>query len=150
MSNSIDPHKLQEAKELYFQYFPVTEIAKKTGIKRSSIQYHVMHKWKVERNMAKQDLLGALIEGKEESLAKITDFSIRALEKALREVATRSQAPTVTEARNIVTILEKIDQIVTKDREKDEKETSKEESGVQATSIEDLKKRLASDPFTAN
>lgn len=149
-SNSVDPQALKKAKELYFQYFPVVDIAKQTGIKRSTVQYHVMTKWKAERSMAKQDLMSALIEGKEESLAKITDFSIRALEKALRDIATRSQAPSITEARNIVTILEKIDQIVTKDRKENEEKDDKENSEAAPTSIEELKEKLKSDPFSVN
>lgn len=148
MSNeSIDPEKLQQAKELYFQYNPVTHIAKETGIKRSSIQYHVMKRWKQERLMAKQDLMSALIEGKEESLSKITDYSVKALEKALRAIAHRQEAPSVTEARNIVTILEKVDQIVTKDRDYDKKEKESNEE-EKPTSLEDIRKSLDSDPFS--
>lgn len=148
MTDSVCPKALQRAKELYFQYTPVTQIAKETGIKRSSVQYHVMKRWKQERLFAKQDLMSALIEGKEEQLSKITDYSVRALEKALRAIAVRQEPPSVTEARNIVTILEKVDQIVTKDRENDkkEKEGSEEEK---PTSIEEIRKSLASDPFSS-
>jgi 3-oxoacyl-(acyl-carrier-protein) synthase len=148
MSDSnIDPEKLNRAKELYFQYTPVTQIAKETGIKRSSVQYHVMRRWKQERLMAKQDLMSALIEGKEEQLSRITDYSVKALEKALKAIAVRPEPPSVVEARNIVTILDKVDQIVTKDREIDrqEKEGREEEA---PTSLEEIKKSLASDPFS--
>lgn len=147
MSNSVDPKALQRAKELYFQYYPVTQIAKDTGIKRSTVQYHVMQRWKTERSMAKQDLMMALLEGKEESLTKITDFSIRALEKAVREVATRQEAPSIQEARNIVTILEKIDTIVTKDRENEEKSKEKEHEKQELTD-EEVRDRLKKDPFS--
>lgn len=149
MSNSVDPRALQKAKELYFQYYPVVQIAKDTGIKRSTVQYHVNARWKEERNIAKQDLLLALFEGKEESLTKITDFSIRALEKAVKEVATRAEPPSMAEARSIVTVLEKIDQILTKDRENSSTEDNIPEKR-EALSVEDIKKRLNADPFSVN
>lgn len=149
MNVNVCPIKLKKAKEQYFQYFPVTKIAKDTGLKRSTIQYHVNQRWKAERATAKQDLLLALLEGKEESLTKITDYSIRALERALRDVANKDQAPSITEARNIVTILEKIDAIVTKDRENDQKSKEKDREEDHPTSIEDIKKKIASDPFTS-
>lgn len=149
MSNaSIKPDDLKRAKELYFQYYPVTQIAEMTGIKRSSVQYHVMQRWKEERKMAKQDFMLSLMEGKENQLSKITDYSMRALEKALREVANRSEAPSVQEARNIVAILAKIDEIATKDKhaENSKKEEDHEEK---PTSLEDIKKKLESDPFSS-
>lgn len=148
MNINVCPVKLKKAKELYFQYFPVTKIAKDTGLNRSTIQYHVNQRWKAERSTAKQDLMLALLEGKEESLTKITDYSIRALERAVREVANKEAPPSITEARNIVTILEKIDAIVTKEKEHEEKNKKDSNQENNPTSLEELKKKLASDPFT--
>lgn len=147
MSNShVCPEKLNRAKELYFQYFPVVKIAEEVGIKRSTVQYHVNQRWKAEREMVKSDLLVALLEGREDSLAQITDFSIRALVRSVKEVATRQQAPTVQEARNIVTILEKIDSILHADKDRENQETDK--AAGSPTSLEDLKKKIAADPFS--
>lgn len=147
MSNeTVCPDALERAKELYFKYTPVTQISEITGINRSTVQYHVSRKWKQERLFAKQDLMSSLLEGKEESLGKITDYSIRSLERALRAIAVRDEAPTVNEAKNIVMILEKIDMIVAKDREESKKNEDSEEK---PTSLEEIKKSLSSDPFTS-
>lgn len=148
MNSNVCPIKLAKAKELYFQYHAVTKISEETGIKRSTIQYHVNQRWKQERQVAKQDLLSALLEGKEQSLTKITDYSIRAIERALRDVATRDENPSINEARNIVTILEKIDNIATREKENEQK-NKEEDSQEKPTSLEEIKQKIANDPFSS-
>lgn len=102
--------ELEEAKSMYMEYQTISEIARQTGITRQTITYHAK-KWKVEREIMRADLLDRVISAKSADFANMTIAAINVMTRALTDLATREQSPSINEAKRATEILEVLDKI---------------------------------------
>lgn len=135
---------VEQMRSLYLDHVPVTQIARETGIKRTTVQYYVNNYWKNERETVKTELLTEIAGSKAPSLLKIRDLSLKMLLQGLKELELRDRPLSIQEARNLATILESIDKIV----KLDAGSPTDILAAVKPSSPRDIKKRLEDcDPF---
>ena len=144
-SNKISPASLSKAKQLYLEYNTVTDIAKSTGISRTSLQHHVKKDdgWEYERNIARADLLSKVASARASDLATMTNSTIIVLKRALDTLARREDAPTVQEAKGAASILDILDKITRLDEGKPTDIITEEK----IVTVQELQKRINVDPF---
>lgn len=108
-----DPATIEKAKKLYLEYESIATVAKSTGLKHSTISYHVNKKngWREERNLLKADLLGKVAESRRGAFAQMTLDSVTIIQKCLAAMANSENPPTPHEAKKVTEILEALDRI---------------------------------------
>ena len=132
------------AESLYMTYITPTEIAKETGIPRTTIVYHAQTYWRPKRELLKTEFMQAVYSGKVEAFTAITKGSMQIMTRALKHMTTRKQPPTLKEALDAAKLLDTIDKIGRLDEE-----ASKEESNSrdQVNSEQLLQRLKQADPF---
>ena len=96
----------------YLSYMPVSQIAEKYNIPRTSLDYHVKSRWFVEREMLRSELFASFAAGKQTEFVGISTKSLTILEKGLNYLANRSEPPTVKEMAQVSKIFESMDKIM--------------------------------------
>lgn len=133
---------LAKAKALYMDYQSLNEIEKQTGMNINSVKYHVREYWKRERDLNRAELFDLVTQTKKANFLAITDSTVRVMTRALQNLATRVEPPTIQEATKAAEILSTLDKITRLDEGKptdiyDEKPVS----------VIELQKKLQLDPF---
>lgn len=136
--------KLAQAKKLYMDYTPLSQIEIATGIPKSSFRYHIEKYWRAEREYKKAELFEALTDAKKAEFTSITQTTIKILKKSLEALANRPNPPTMQEAAKAADIMNVLDKITRLDKGDPTDIISNEEKVIE---IVDLKKKLAQDPF---
>ena len=96
----------------YLSYVPVSQIAEKYDIPRTSLDYHVKQRWFTEREMLRSELFATFAAGKQTEFVGISSKSLTILEKGLKYLAERSEPPTVKEMAQVSKIFESMDKIM--------------------------------------
>ena len=136
--------EIAEAKKMYMEYETISEISRQTNITRQTITHHAK-KWKAEREIMRADLLDRVISAKSADFANMTIAAINVMTRALTDLATREQAPSINEAKRATEILEVLDKITRLDHGEPTEITA--EKPIKRADIE-AKFRL--DPFNVN
>ena len=133
----------QSIREDYLSYMPVSQIAEKYGIPRTSLDYHVKSKWFTEREMLRSELFANFAAGKQTEFVNLSTNSLKILERGLGYLAQRSEPPTVKEMAQISKIFESLDKIMRLDAGDPTSITAEK-----PLSIKEIKAQLsAADPF---
>lgn len=104
----------EEIKSLFMEYEPITEIAAKYNVPRTSLQYHATQKkanWTVEREMNKAQLFSQFSSTKKSSFIKMSNSIIKVMSRAIDHLADRDMPPTTREAKDVTVMLESLDKI---------------------------------------
>lgn len=140
--DGVCPKLLAKAKELYLQYYSYTRIAEVTGLPRTTVAYHASNHWKVERELEKAELFDHMSSAKKVQFTNITQASIQIMERALLNLASRKQPPTIQEATKASEIMATLDKITRLD---DGKPTEITED--KPFSVIEIQQKLIKDPF---
>lgn len=143
--NKISPDLLARARIMYMEYKPTSDIAKELEINRTSLQYYVNSKWREERDIIASKNVHEFGTSKKVLLHRMSEASMAIITKSLESLAKRETPPTVQEAHRAAAILETLEKL--QDRDSSKNVTIEQD---QITTEEELKKRLASDPFSSN
>jgi hypothetical protein len=91
---------------------PVSKIAEKYDLPRTSLDYHVKQKWHVEREMLRSELFANYAAGKQTEFVGISTSSLTILERGLDFLKNRSEPPSVKEMTQVAKIFETLDKIM--------------------------------------
>lgn len=136
--------KLELAKKSYMEYDSLNVMSQKSGIPKSSLQHHVK-KWKAEREMQRAELFAAMSATKKVHFTNMTQATITIMEKALTNLATRKEAPTMQEATKAAEIMSTLDRITRLD---DGTATDIISNNEAPLTVEVIKEKIALDPFS--
>jgi predicted DNA-binding protein YlxM (UPF0122 family) len=141
-SKLLSENDMELAREMYLEYIPISQIADKFKVGRTTISYHANKYWKVDREMRKAELYAQFTDAKRVNFTKMSEAAISIITKSLVELSTRNRAPTVQEAKMATQILESLDKITRLD---DGNPT--DIVAEKPASITDIKKKIMLDPF---
>lgn len=133
------------AKSLYMDFMTTVEIAKETGIPRTTIQYHVGQYWKQERAMLSTELVREWADANRPEMSKITRTSVKIMDRALTHLSKRREPPTMKEAIDAAKVFETMDKIARLDKAEGESEVVE-----QVNSSELIERLKSADPFFEN
>ena len=102
-------HKIRSE---YLSYTPVSKIAEKYDIPRTSLDYHVKSKWFVEREMLRSELFASFAAGKQTEFIELSSSSLSILKKGLEFLEQRTDPPSVKELAQVSKIFESLDKIM--------------------------------------
>jgi len=142
MGNNKSKYDLTEAKVLYMDFKPLKDIAASTGINYRTLLYH-SKKWDGERNLMRNELLREISENKKAVLTSLTGNSLDCIDKAIKDLKFRQQAPTIHEARMLTNIVAEIDKIM----RLDDGNPTDIIAEHKPTTIIELREKLKVDPF---
>jgi hypothetical protein len=97
---------------MYMDYKPVSEIASKLGIPRTTIQYHVSTKWKSERVLRSTELASEFSEAKTSMMNSTFSTSFKVLAEWVRLKASNVQGMKAHEAKTMMDIISNMDKIM--------------------------------------
>lgn len=117
MSDLDSEEKYTQAKSLYFQHTPISEIALKTGIPRTTLQSRIKSRWEKERELQEKEFLKDMANQKKEAYQKIVDYGAIALARCVESVAKTPNPPEPKEGVMIMKIMEGLSKIMASDRE---------------------------------
>lgn len=143
-SYSVPADKLESAKALYLAYEPLSEIARKLNVSKTSLHYHAQRYWNQEREMLKAELFQTMTEAKKTQFTSMTASTIKIMERALHELSRREKPPTILEAAKASEIMATLDKITRLDEDQPTDIISSREKPI---TVEALRKKLALDPF---
>jgi len=144
MTKKISKKLLEEAKEKYMTYKSINSISKELDIPRSSLSHYVNKEWRLERDLARTEVVSQLAASKRQDFTTMTQSIITIMSRSLQHLAKRDTPPTTKEAMDAANILDKLDKITRLDNG-DPTEILRDEKP--ATIIE-IKEKLALDPFS--
>ena len=141
---AIPKDTLEKAKALYMQYETLSEIGRKLNMPKTTLHYHAQKYWNDERELLKAELFQTIASSKRAQFTNMTLSTVKILERALENLANRSEPPTMAEASKASEIMATLDKITRLD---DDKPTDIFSSREEPVTIEVLRKKLARDPF---
>ena len=145
MSNKrLNSRQLKDMRQSYMEYVPVTVIAEKYNVARSTVMHHVNKGWEEQRGLRRAELYRNLTDSKQVDFNQITTNTITVLKKSLANLASRNDAPTLKEALDASKILDILDKITRLDEGKPTDIIGNNDRPIE---IIELKKRIALDPF---
>ena len=135
---------LKKIREDFMNYVPISTLAVRYKVARSSINHHVTRGWEEERNLLRAELYETLSSSKQVDFNNITGNAISILKKSLANLANRKQSPTLKEALDASKILDVLDKITRLDEGNPTDIISNNDKTIE---IIDLKKKMVNDPF---
>lgn len=108
---SLTDDQLDIARSMYMEFTPLTHIAKEMGVPRTTLSYYVQSEWKETRNARGKELLKNMSDSRYSDLAEVYTYSVKALKRCIRDVATRKEMITTKEANDIVKILDVLERL---------------------------------------
>jgi len=111
-NNRIPDSVLGEAKALYMDHLPVTEIARRLSICRESLQYHVNQGWRKEREDISKGVLMDIAMSKRSKLMEISGMTLDIILRSLADLNKRDRALTPFEARTVAALFAELDKII--------------------------------------
>ena len=144
----ISAEELAKAKQLYMDFMPVTEIARKLGISKNTVRYHATTKddnWKLQREGAKMEMLEAFNDGKKGKILSVNNLCLAIIQKGLKDINSQ-ETISLKDAKLASDILTEMDKIIKLD---DGEATSRSESiSIRPISLDAARRRMISaDPF---
>ena len=134
--------EMMAAKDLYMEFLTTTEIAAKTGIPRTTLQYHISQYWKIERAMASSEIIKEWREANKPNMSKITRNSLKIMDRALQHLSKRPEPPTMKEAIDASKVFDTMDKIARLDKAEGVTEIKE-----QLNSSELIERLKSADPF---
>lgn len=96
----------------FLSYMPVSKIAEKYDLPRTSLDYHVRKHWLEEREMLRSELFASYAAGKQTEFVGLSGSSLTILKKGLEFLADRTEPPSVKEMGQVAKIFETLDKIM--------------------------------------
>lgn len=109
--NQLSESELEKARIMYMNYVPVSEIASKLGIPRTTVQYHVTTKWKSERVLRSTEIASEFSEAKISMMNSTFSTSFKALAEWVRLKASNIECLRAHEAKTMMQIITDMDKI---------------------------------------
>ena len=141
----------EQAKILYMQYMEPPDIAKKLNMEITTISNYVYRgvgydktPWRELRIQQTKDLLQNVKEHNKVRITNIFKLGLPLIEKALKERAKSEEPMTIDEAKKITDIIVCFDKL---ERLDDNKPTEIVEGNVKNVTLEELRRKVLSDPF---
>jgi predicted DNA-binding protein YlxM (UPF0122 family) len=145
-TKKLSKKQLEAMEKMFMDYKSITSIAETFGVARNTVNYHVnSNSWGALRKMKENELLSAFTDGKKVDFVKMTGSAAQIMQRALANLATRHEPPTINEATRAADILKTLDNILRLD---DGKPTDIVENAEKPMDSKELKKKLAVDPFS--
>jgi len=129
--------QLETAESMYMDYLPITEIAKESGVPRTTLYYYIRSSWKLRREVRSKELLSAIAVGKREAFEELTGSALKIMSRALTALVQRPQSPTMKEAIDASKVISEIDRITRLDKAENNEPTDEL----------DINEVLSNDPF---
>ncbi len=136
------PEEQEAAKNEFLKYVPIAKIARQFNIRRTTLQYHATRHWTNDREAMKAELMSEFHDTKRGDFIKMSVSSIKIIQKALADLASRDMPPSMREAQQAVSVLEALDKITRLD---DGNPT--EITAEKPVSIQHVRDKLKLDPF---
>lgn len=152
---------MEQARLMYFQGLPVSQISKDTGIPNKTLKTWIhgdqrkelsdaqkLGTWKRQRELGCAALTEAYIEGKKQILPVVLRNGLNLIDNGFRERLSRieNEPITIAEAKQIADIIGALDKIIRLDAGDPTEITESTRRTIPAT-LEDLKRALEKDPF---
>jgi predicted DNA-binding protein YlxM (UPF0122 family) len=138
--------QIEAMKEMFMKYTSISEIARTFKVARNTVSYHVnSNAWEAQRKLSESEMLSSFGDAKKVDFVKMTQSSVVIMQRALENLATRHEAPSINEATRAADILKTLDNILRLD---EGKPTDIVEQSEKPMSKEELKKKIAVDPFS--
>ena len=145
-TKKLNKKQIEAMKEMFMKHRSVSEIARTFGVARNTVNYHInTNSWLALRKMQDLDVLTSFSESKKTDFINMTMSSVKIMERALHELATRHEPPSINEATRAADILKTLDNILRLD---DGKPTDIVENTEKPMDAKELKKKLSVDPFS--
>jgi predicted DNA-binding protein YlxM (UPF0122 family) len=137
--------QLDNIKSAFMEYKNPSEIARAFSVSRSTINWHInSNNWTALRKLSESEVFSSFNEGKKIDFVKMTQSAVTIMTRSLHHLATRADAPSMTEATRAADILRTLDNILRLD---DGKPTDIIENTEKPMDDKELKKKLSADPF---
>lgn len=146
------PNDVKEsARILYMNYTPISEIASRVDVNENTLKYYIAKEWRSERELVETDLMQAVSDAKRKQLTSIMADSLKIMERSLKELANRAEAPTTKEALDAAKILTAMAEITKASTSgKDEALMSGFNENMNKEALEEPKEIKNIDPFGGN
>lgn len=137
--------QLNQMKEMYMKYTPLTEIAKQFKVVRATVNWHInSNAWHAERKLKENEVFSSFTDAKKTDFVKMTQAAVNIMARSLETLATRHEPPSMTEATRAADILKTLDNILRLD---EGKPTDIVENQDKPLTSKELKKKIQADPF---
>lgn len=138
--------QISTMKLMYMKYESISAIAREFKVARSTVTWHVnTNAWAAERKMAESEIFSAFTDAKKVDFVKMTQGAVAIMARSLEHLATRHEAPSITEATKAADILKTLDNILRLDEGKPTDIVANQDKPLNDT---ELKEKLAKDPFS--
>jgi hypothetical protein len=144
----VEPEVIERAKNLYFQYRSLNQIAQDLGVSTAQLsRWRRDGEWLAERENAERGLIEDGFSQRKLTIARIMNATTDQIERALTHITKRTEPPTLAEAEKLSFILSNLDKVARLDAGK-----ATENVNIQAKlemSAEKIREIIQSDPARA-
>ena len=109
--NKLSEKDLEWAKSEYMAYKPIVDIARKLGVDRKAISYHINKGWKEERILRRNELALELTESKAAIMSSTFQASYKGVHAWVQKVTASDHNITPQEVRTLMQIITDMDKI---------------------------------------
>lgn len=113
-----DVAQIELARDLYLQFTPVTEIAKRTGMDRSVLYYYINKLWSMERAEQSIEAISNIKEGKDPKLVSIIDSGLNIIRNNLKHLELSKKELSIQEIKIVSTVMSEVDKVRKLDQKK--------------------------------
>lgn len=136
------------AYQLFLSYAPISMIAKEAGVTNATIvKWRDDYEWEISRKNADRELIDDTFAVKRVSLARITKVTTEQIERGLKVISDRFEAPTLKEMESLTNILANLDKISRLDSGKATEHVSIGVHGNLDLTVDKIKEMIMSEPF---
>jgi predicted transcriptional regulator len=136
------------AKQLFFSYASTAAIAKEMGVSQATVvKWRDENDWETARKNADRELIDDTFSVKRVSLARITKVTTEQIERGLKVIADRFEAPSLKEMESLTNILANLDKISRLDSGKATEHVSIGVQGTLDLTVDKIKEMIMNEPF---
>lgn len=140
--SKLDESVVLKARQLYMDFIPVSDIALKLNVPRTTIQNYVNKEWRAERIIFSNELLSEIADNKKAMLTKVAGKSVDLIIKALNDLS-KKESLSAFEANVLANLFEKLDRIL----KLDAGNPTEILANTKPATVVEIQNRLKMDPF---
>lgn len=138
----------ERAKELFLSYATAISISRQLGVSVTTIsKWKDEGDWNTVRKNADLELIDDTFSVKRVSLARITKVTTEQIERGLKVIADRFEAPSLREMESLTNILANLDKISRLDSGKATEHVAVQLGGSIDLSVDKIREIIKADPF---
>lgn len=136
------------AKQLFLSYASTSAISKELGVSQATVvKWRDDNDWETARKNADRELIDDTFSVKRVSLARITKVTTEQIERGLKVIADRFEAPSLKEMESLTNILANLDKISRLDSGRATENVAVQVGGNLDLTVDKIKEMIMSEPF---